>query len=277
MLLVQIFYDNIYRDERIGLGHFTQHRFAHLNEDEWWNRIEEYVQFQDDTWDEPPPLMIISSISKIIKPSFKERLKAVREKLSYLTTPTVGKSLRNLHLICDICRGTHEADEYNSEKPHEQVCLFGGDILDDPSLLRFYQNDDSPSWGKTKKRMDEEEGPNWVIRRDSKRTPPETQVPTLAITTRSGITTRNLPYLDQPSSAPVINDETTVEGEMPTEEESPTSLNQKYPQSSTFYDPSKSSNVPFPSRRKKDDEDEQFLSIFKHIHINLCRIPFNTS
>ncbi|GJZ52893.1 reverse transcriptase domain-containing protein [Tanacetum coccineum] len=39
-----------------------------------------------------------------------------------------------------------------------------------------------------------------------------------------------------------------------------------------FYQPSKSSNLPFSSRvkkQKKDDEDERLLSIFKWIHINL--------
>ncbi|GKA04912.1 putative nucleotidyltransferase, ribonuclease H [Tanacetum coccineum] len=44
------------------------------------------------------------------------------------------------------------------------------------------------------------------------------------------------------------------------------------PQSFTLYQPSKMSNPPFPSRlkrQKKDDEDENFLSIFKQIHINL--------
>ncbi|GJZ62590.1 hypothetical protein Tco_0618727 [Tanacetum coccineum] len=43
-------------------------------------------------------------------------------------------------------------------------------------------------------------------------------------------------------------------------------------QSSVFYQPFKSSNLPFPSRvkkQKKDDEDERLLSIFKQIHINL--------
>ncbi|GJT78573.1 hypothetical protein Tco_1045298 [Tanacetum coccineum] len=44
------------------------------------------------------------------------------------------------------------------------------------------------------------------------------------------------------------------------------------PQPSILYQPSKSSNLPFPSRlkkQKKDDEDERLLSIFKQIHINL--------
>ncbi|GJV99292.1 DNA-directed DNA polymerase [Tanacetum coccineum] len=44
------------------------------------------------------------------------------------------------------------------------------------------------------------------------------------------------------------------------------------PQSTTFFHPSKSSSVPFPSRlkkQKKDDDDERLLSIFKKININL--------
>ncbi|GJZ74129.1 retrotransposon protein, putative, ty3-gypsy subclass [Tanacetum coccineum] len=44
------------------------------------------------------------------------------------------------------------------------------------------------------------------------------------------------------------------------------------PWPSIFYQTSKSSNLPFPSRvkkQKKDDEDERLLSIFKQIHINL--------
>ncbi|GJU41863.1 reverse transcriptase domain-containing protein [Tanacetum coccineum] len=44
------------------------------------------------------------------------------------------------------------------------------------------------------------------------------------------------------------------------------------PWTSIFCQPSKSSNLPFPSRvkkQKKDDDDERLLSIFKQIHINL--------
>ncbi|GKC56829.1 hypothetical protein Tco_1084427, partial [Tanacetum coccineum] len=39
--------------------------------------------------------------------------------------------------------GSHEADECEQSNPSEQVCLSGGDIYTDPSLLRFYQNDDT--------------------------------------------------------------------------------------------------------------------------------------
>nr|GEU96770.1 hypothetical protein [Tanacetum cinerariifolium] len=44
------------------------------------------------------------------------------------------------------------------------------------------------------------------------------------------------------------------------------------PRLSIFYQPSKSSNLPFPSRvkkQKKDEDDERLLSIIKQIHINL--------
>ncbi|GKC54462.1 hypothetical protein Tco_1077207 [Tanacetum coccineum] len=78
--------------------------------------------------------------------------------------PTKAKSLRTPYLICDICGGTHKADECDSNKPHEQVCFSGGDIYDDPSLLRFYQNDYLPPWGNMRRRTTIEEGPNWVIR-----------------------------------------------------------------------------------------------------------------
>ncbi|GJY89935.1 hypothetical protein Tco_0505131 [Tanacetum coccineum] len=52
-ILVQIFYYNVSPDDRNGIDHFTQYRFNQLNEDEGWNRIEEYVQYQDNTWEEP--------------------------------------------------------------------------------------------------------------------------------------------------------------------------------------------------------------------------------
>ncbi|GKA63730.1 reverse transcriptase domain-containing protein [Tanacetum coccineum] len=59
---------------------------------------------------------------------------------------------------------------------------------------------------------------------------------------------------------------------VPTEKENPNTLNPKTPLSSLLHHPSKSSKVIFPSRlrkQKKDDEREKFLSIFKHININL--------
>ncbi|GJS52321.1 hypothetical protein Tco_0625683 [Tanacetum coccineum] len=144
---IQIFYDNISLDNRYGLDHFTQYRFSQLNEDEGWSRIEEYVQYQNITWDEPALTMNISSISEIIKPTFEGHLKKAQEQLCYLTTPKGEKSLKNPYLICDICGDAHEVDECYSNGAHEQVCLSEGVIYDDPSFLRFYQNDDIPPWG----------------------------------------------------------------------------------------------------------------------------------
>nr|GEV49029.1 hypothetical protein [Tanacetum cinerariifolium] len=45
----------------------------------------------------------------------------------------------------------------------EQVYLSGGDIYGDPSLLRFYQNDDTPPWGNNKLKEKGEDVPEWVV------------------------------------------------------------------------------------------------------------------
>ncbi|GJT52342.1 hypothetical protein Tco_0978499 [Tanacetum coccineum] len=120
------------------LDQFTQFRFHSLTEEEGWIRIKEYVQYQDDLWDEPSPFMNISSISEAMQPTLKGRLKRA-------------------------CKGPHEADECEQNNPSEQVCLSGGDIYNDPSLLRFYQNDDTAPWGNNKRKEKEEDGPNGLL------------------------------------------------------------------------------------------------------------------
>ncbi|GKC97589.1 hypothetical protein Tco_1167864 [Tanacetum coccineum] len=100
---------------------------------------------------------------------------------------------------------------------------------------------------------------------------PEPEAPTLAITTRSGISPRDLPF---PVPSQLATD-SFIEGE--TKKEKPkggrrSTTQAHVPQSSILYQPSKTSNPPFLSRlkkQKKDDEDERLLSIFKQIHINL--------
>ncbi|GJX55645.1 hypothetical protein Tco_0285542 [Tanacetum coccineum] len=113
-----------------------------LNEEKGWNLIEEYIRYQDDTWDDPPLPMNISSISEIIKSTLEGRLRRACEQLSYLITPIGVENLRNPYLNCAIYRDAHVADECIQNRPHEQVYLSGGEIYDDPSLLRFYQNND---------------------------------------------------------------------------------------------------------------------------------------
>ncbi|GJZ74711.1 DNA-directed DNA polymerase [Tanacetum coccineum] len=132
--------------------------------EEGWNQIEEYVQYQDDLWDEPSPSMNISSISEAMQPTLKRRLKRACNRISFLKTPTREVGLKNLYLICDYCGGSHEADECEQNNPSKQVCLSGGDIYNDPSLLRFYQNDDTSPWGNSKRKEKGEDGPEWIIR-----------------------------------------------------------------------------------------------------------------
>ncbi|GKE06108.1 hypothetical protein Tco_1398126 [Tanacetum coccineum] len=166
--------------------------------------------------------MNISSISKVIQPTFRGRLKRACNQISYLETPTREVGLKNPYLICDYCGGSHEADECKQTNRAEQVCLSGGDIYNDPSLLRFYQNDDTSPWGNRKRKEKGENDLEWVVRSKF-----EDKLANF--------------MLEKKSHAKGIGDML-------------------------------SSNLPFPSRlkkQKKDDEDEQLLSIFKQIHINL--------
>ncbi|GJW23197.1 hypothetical protein Tco_0033819 [Tanacetum coccineum] len=77
------------------------------------------------------------------------------------------------------------------------------------------------------------------------------------------------PATPRPTSDDLIEGE--IKKERP-EGEEPSIIQEPAPWPSIFYQPSKSFNLPFLSRlkkQKKDDEGEQLLSIFKQIHINL--------
>ncbi|GJU56152.1 reverse transcriptase domain-containing protein [Tanacetum coccineum] len=99
---------------------------------------------------------------------------------------------------------------------------------------------------------------------------PEPEAPTFSITTRSGVSTQDPPFPAPPRSTYAdLTEETEKEGPEGTK---PSIIQEPAPRPSIFYQPSKSSNLPFPSRLKKqnkDDEDERLLSIFKQNHINL--------
>ncbi|GKA75138.1 hypothetical protein Tco_0781516 [Tanacetum coccineum] len=157
-LLVQIFHDNISQIHREKLDQFTQFRFNSLTEEEGWNKIEEYVQYHNDLWEEPLPSMNVSSISEATQPTLRGRLKRACKQISFLETPTLEVGLKTPYLICDYCGGSHEADECDQNNPSEQVCLSGGDIYNEPSLLRFYQNDDTSPWGNNKRKEKGEDG-----------------------------------------------------------------------------------------------------------------------
>ncbi|GJZ15974.1 hypothetical protein Tco_0551651 [Tanacetum coccineum] len=153
-------------------------------------------------------------------------------------------------MICDYCGGSYKADECEQNNPSEQVCLSGGDIYNDPSLLRFYQNDDTSPWGNNKHKEKGENGPEWIIRSKF-----EDELANF--------------MLEKKSHTKGIGDmlvQHRPEGAKPSIMQEPA------PRPSILYQPSKTSNLPFPSRlkkQKKDDEDERLLSIFKQIHINL--------
>ncbi|GJU88683.1 hypothetical protein Tco_1301106 [Tanacetum coccineum] len=250
-LLVQIFYDNISRIDRMKIDQFTQFRFSSLTEEEGWNKIEEYVQYQDDLWDEPSPSMNVSSISEAMQPSLRGRLKRACKQISFLETPTREVGFKNPYLICDYCGGSHEADECEQSNPSEQVCLSGGDIYNDPSLLRFYQNDDTSPWGNSKRKEKGKDGPEWIVRSKF-----EDELANF--------------MLEKKSHTKGIGD-MLVQHQGP-EGAEPSITQEPAPQPSILYQPSKTSNPPFPSRLKKqekDEEDERLLSIFKQIHINL--------
>ncbi|GJR65852.1 hypothetical protein Tco_0011917 [Tanacetum coccineum] len=157
--------DGATRDTSRKLDQFTQFRFnSFTKEKEGWNRIEEYIQYQDDQWNEPSPSMNVSSISEAMKHALRGRLKRACNQISFLETPTQEVGLKKPYLICDYCRGSHEADECEQNNLSEQVCLSGGYIYNDPSLLRFYQNDDTSPWGNNKRKEKGEDGPEWIIR-----------------------------------------------------------------------------------------------------------------
>ncbi|GJZ20914.1 hypothetical protein Tco_0557953 [Tanacetum coccineum] len=181
-----------------------------------------------------------------------------------------------------------------------------------PFLDYFFPNDDTLPWGNNKRKEIGEYGPEWVVRSKfedelanfmlkkkshakgigdmldqhrkelhkqfsqilstiRKNETPELEAPTFSITTRSRISTQDPPFptLPQSTSANHIEGETEKEGPEDTE---PSIIQESTPRPFIFYQPSKSSNLPFPSRLKKqknNDEGDRLLSIFKQIHINL--------
>ncbi|GJV35053.1 hypothetical protein Tco_1407530 [Tanacetum coccineum] len=104
---------------------------------------------------------------------------------------------------------------------------------------------------------------------------PTPKAPTFTIATRSGVSTRD-PSFPTPSEPTPANTEGATKKERPEGAESSITHNEEpAPRPSILYQPSKSSNLPFPSRmkkQKKDDEDERLLSIFKQIHIKGAKV-----
>ncbi|GJY21866.1 hypothetical protein Tco_0394432 [Tanacetum coccineum] len=254
--------------------------------EEGWNQIEEYGYYQDDMWDEPSPSMNISSILEAMQPTLRRRLKRACNRISFLETLTREVGLKNPYLICDYCRGSYEADEFEQNNPSEQG-----------NNKRKEKGEDGPKWIIRSKFEDElanfmlekkslakgigdmlvqnhkelREQYSQILSTINKSETPKPEAPTFAITTRSGFNTQDPPFLALPR--PVTNNFTEGETEREGPEGAePNIIQEPIPQPSILYQPSKLSNLAFSSKlkkQKKDDEDERLLSIFKKIHINL--------
>ncbi|GJY34712.1 DNA-directed DNA polymerase [Tanacetum coccineum] len=261
-ILVQIFHDNISQDDRRKLNQFTQFCFHSLTEEEGWIRIKEYVQYQDDLWDDMSPPLNISSILKTMQPTFRGRLKRACNQISYLETSTREVGLKTPYLICDYCGGSHEADECKQLCQAEQVCLSRGDIYNDPFLLRNKFEDELANFMLEKKshakgigdmlvqhRKELHEQYSQILSTISKSETPKPEALTFAITTRSGIITQDPPFPAPPRPATDNFTEKETEKEGPDIVE-PKITQEPAPRPSILYPPSKISNLPFPSRLK---------------------------
>ncbi|GKF67640.1 hypothetical protein Tco_0197319, partial [Tanacetum coccineum] len=199
--------------------------------------------------------------------------------------------MKNPYLICNYYGGSHEADESKKTTLAEQVCLSGGG-----NNKRKEKGEDGPKL--TVRSKFEDELANFMLEKKThakgigdmldqhhkelhkkisqilsmikKIKTPKPEAPTFAITTRSGVSTQSPPFPALPLST---YDDLTEENKKDRHKGAkPSTIQEPAPRPSIFYQPSKSSNIPFLSRlkkQKKDYEDERLLSIFKQIYINL--------
>ncbi|GJX60245.1 hypothetical protein Tco_0291635 [Tanacetum coccineum] len=189
---------------------------------------------------------LVSVLKKLGKPLLGKRQTFEVDEVSFYTLFRGRLTPLNRAFMPKI--GSHEADECEQKNPSEQVCLSGGDIYNNPSLLRFYQNDDTSPWGNNKRKEKGDDGPEWNIRSKF-----EDELANFVLEKKfhtKGIgdmlVQHRISTQDPPFPAP--------------------------PRPATDSFTEGTSNPPFPSRlkkQKKDDEDKRLLSIFKQIHINL--------
>ncbi|GJZ11475.1 reverse transcriptase domain-containing protein [Tanacetum coccineum] len=163
------------------------------------------------------------------------------------------------------------------------------DLWDDLSppmnVSSISENDDTLPWGNNKHKEKGEDDPEWTIRKlheqfsqilsiIKKSETPKPEAPIFAITTRSGVSTQDPPFPAPSQSTSANHTKGATKKEGPEDAEL-SIIQEPTPWPSIFYQLSKSSNLPFPSRlkkQKKDDEDERLLLIFKQIHINLLSL-----
>ncbi|GJT17297.1 hypothetical protein Tco_0876003 [Tanacetum coccineum] len=233
------------------LDQFAQFRFNSLTKEEGWNRIEEYVQYQDDMWDDLLPSMNVSSISKAMQPTFMGRLKRAATK-----SPTSKHLLERL--------GEDGPEWVVRSKFEDELANF---MLENKSHMKGI----GEMLDQHHKEMHEKFSKILSAIGKSETLKPE--APTFSITTRLEVSTRDPPFPTPSKLTHANHIEGATEKEGPDGAEPNIIHNEEpAPRPSIFYQPLKSSNLPFPSRlkkKKKDDKDERLLLIFKQIQINL--------
>nr|GEW53958.1 hypothetical protein [Tanacetum cinerariifolium] len=129
--------------------------------------------------------------------------------------PASSKSTPDNHADRKCLKGPHEAKECKQNNTAEQVCLFGGDIYDDPYLLRSKFEDELIKLMLEKKfhtkgigemldqhRKEMHEKLSQIFFTIEKSETPEPEASNFAITTRYGVSTRDPPFPASSQSTP---------------------------------------------------------------------------
>ncbi|GKC29747.1 hypothetical protein Tco_1037041 [Tanacetum coccineum] len=165
-------------DDRRKLYQFTQFRFGSLTVEEGWNRVEEYVQYQDDLWDDMSPPMDVSSILEAMQPTFSGHLKKDYQpgRAGNIKRKEIGEYGPEW-----IVRSKFEDELANcmlEKKSHSKGIW---DMLD-------------------LHRKELHEQFSQILSTIRKNKTPEPEAPTFAITTKSGISTQDPPFPTLPQS-----------------------------------------------------------------------------
>nr|GEW28823.1 putative reverse transcriptase domain-containing protein [Tanacetum cinerariifolium] len=185
-----------------------------IGEEEGWNRIEEYVKYQDDLWDERSPSMNVSSVSEAMKPTLRGRL-----------IGPVIESLSSKHLLERLGLKTLTRFEITTEDP---MRLMNVNKTTRPrNIKRKEKGEDGPKWIVRSKFEDElanfmlekksyakgirdmliqhrkelREQYSQILSTINKSETPKPEASTFTITTRLGISTQDQPFPALPRPA----------------------------------------------------------------------------
>nr|GEW57507.1 putative reverse transcriptase domain-containing protein [Tanacetum cinerariifolium] len=192
----------------LKLDQFAQFCFGSLIEEERWNQIDDYVQYQDDMWDDMSPSMNVSSITEAMQPTFRGRLKKACNQISYLETPTREVRLKTPYLICDYYEGSTRSINANtptrpSRKRRRWLEWTVKSKFED-EIANFMLEKKSHEKGLgdvlDQRRKELHEQFSQILSTIKKRETPKPEAPTFAITTRSRVSTQYTPLPAPPRS-----------------------------------------------------------------------------